>query len=90
MTHLQIPITSSLDYHLRRVVMPNVHRNERQWDEFAKGQGHPTLKSLLYDLYVVKSCTLREVGQALGLNKDRVAQLLEQNGMPRRSRGGVR
>ena len=68
--------------------MLNVHRTKTDWAEFAKDWGYQSMREMLYDLYITKYYSTARLGAALGVRKDRAAQLLREYDIPVRSRGG--
>ena len=68
----------------------NVHRSLRMWDRWAQEQGFPEINTYLYAQYVNEQMSLDKLGKAMGIKRDRVAQMLRRFDIPVRGRGGVR
>jgi len=68
----------------------NIRRTWREWDQYAQDRGYSTLMLLLHQLYVKNGLTTRELGNDLGVSRDRANQLLRKVGIPLRKQGGVR
>jgi DNA-directed RNA polymerase specialized sigma subunit len=67
----------------------NIHRSGYGWDVFAIRLGYKNIQEMLHYLYITQNLNTKEVGDYLGIGKDRAAQLLRRHGIPLRSRGGA-
>ena len=68
----------------------NLHRSLRMWDRWAQEQGFPEINTYLYQRYVNEEMSLERLGVNMGIERDRVAQMLRRFAIPVRGRGGVR